>query len=56
MVIGIVAQIGGVGTTATNAAKVGSDAMRDGYGPWVILGGLALLAVIAAAWWYAKNG
>ena len=32
-----------------------SDAVREGYGPWVIVGGVALLVVIAAAWWYSKN-
>ena len=51
--ISLIAQIG---TTAKQAADVGSDAVREGYDAWIVVGGIAILAVIFAAWWYAKHG
>jgi hypothetical protein len=49
----VVCQIGV--PSARPAAGAGRAAVEEGTSPWVIAGGIALMILMLAAWWYAKH-
>jgi hypothetical protein len=49
----LIAQIGLPQSDA--AARLGRDAINQGISPLVIIGGVALVALMIGAWWHAKH-